>query len=130
MVDTKNLIQPLLDMDLSRYEAKVYLSLIGEGISTAKNISDITGIPYGKVYEIINSLSNKGFSMVLPSKPMKYRAISPQQAIIVARKDADKKIERLGSKLIKNLGALFTENKISAQPKTIFSINRLANCFN
>ncbi len=87
MPTTKNILQPLLEIGLSKYESKVYLTLIGEGVSTAKNISDITGIPYGKVYEIINSLSYKGFAMILPTKPMKYRAVSPYQAIQTAKKN-------------------------------------------
>ena len=37
--------------------------------------SDITGIPYDKVYEIVDTLSSKGFTVVLPSKPMKVWAL-------------------------------------------------------
>ena len=122
MTGIKNLIQPLLDIGLSKYEAKVYLSLIEEGISTAKNISNITGIPYGKVYEIINLLSNRGFLMVLPSKPMKYRGISPQQAIIATKKGIDDKFERIRNDTIKKLELLFAESKISTQPQSFFSV--------
>ncbi len=100
MPKIKNILQPLLELGLNKYEAKVYLTLITEGISTAKNISDITGIPYGKVYEIINSLSHKGFAMVLPTKPMKYRAISPYNAIQTAKKDAQEKYEKIESNLL------------------------------
>ena len=101
MDETNQILKPLLDMGLSKYEAKVYLTLISEGISTAKNLSDITGIPYGKVYEIINSLSQKGFSIILPSKPMKYQAISPKETIITAKKYMHKKLEMIESRLIK-----------------------------
>ena len=122
MASVKNLLKPLSDIGLSKYESKVYLTLIGEGISTAKSISDITGIPYGKVYEIINSLSHKGFTMVLPSKPMKYRAISPHQAMIAAKKDMAGKIEKIENNIIKKLEPLFARNKISTPPKSMFSI--------
>jgi hypothetical protein len=54
----------LLELGLNRYEARVYQALIAEGTSTAKTISNITGIPYGKVYEVINSLAAKGFSLL------------------------------------------------------------------
>ena len=122
MADTKNILKPLAEIGLSKYESKVYLTLIGEGVSTAKSISDITGIPYGKVYEIINSLSYKGFSMILPSKPMKYKAISPMQAIIAAKKDNKEKFQKIEESMIKYLEPMFTKNKNFTGPKSIFSI--------
>jgi len=121
-MNTKNILKPLAHIGLSKYESKVYLTLISEGISTAKNISDITGIPYGKVYEIVNCLSCKGFAMVLPSKPMKYRAISPLQAIIAAKKDMYEKFEKIEDKIIKQLGPLFVQNKSFIQSKSFFLV--------
>ena len=103
---SKEIIEPLSNIGLSKYESKVYLTLITEGVSTAKNISDITGIPYGKVYEIINSLSYKGFTMILPSKPMKYLAVSPRQVVIAAKEDNYKRFEKIEKKLIKQLEPL------------------------
>ena len=122
MGTTKNILKPLYDIGLSKYESKVYLTLISEGVSTAKNISDITGIPYGKVYEIINSLSYKGFSMILPSKPMKYKAISPMQAIVAAKKDNHEKLQKIENNIIKHLEPMFAKNKNFTGPKSIFSI--------
>lgn len=119
---TKNILKPLADIGLSKYESKVYLTLISEGVSTAKSIADITGIPYGKVYEIINSLSYKGFAMILPSKPMKYKAISPHQAIISAKKEMHEKFEKIENKIIGQLEPLFTKNKKFTEPKSNFSI--------
>ena len=118
----KDNLQPLLNIGLSKYEAKVYLTLIGEGVSTAKNISNITGIPYGKVYEIINSLSYKGFAILLPSKPMKYRAVSPKQAVTKAKNDVSKRFKNIEDTFIKELEPLFVKDKLSNQPKSIFSI--------
>ena len=36
----------LSELGLNKYEERVYLTLIEEGVSSAKNISDITGIPW------------------------------------------------------------------------------------
>ena len=111
MENTKNILKPLSDVGLSKYESKVYLTLISEGVSSAKSISDVTGIPYGKVYEIINSLSYKGFLMILPSKPMKYMAVSPKQAIVAARKDVADKFVRLESTILEHFGSDFEKSK-------------------
>ncbi len=122
MTKTKNILKPLTELGLSKYEAKVYLTLIGEGTSTAKDISNITGIPYGKVYEIINSLSNKGFSMVLPSKPMKYKAASPLESMKKARNKEKEKFKRIEEKIIEQLEPKFKENKCNLRSKGDFSI--------
>jgi len=128
MLSTKTMITPLLELGLNKYEAKVYLTLIGEGISTAKNISDITGIPYGKVYEIINSLATKGFCNILPSKPMKCQAISPKEAIKNTKKDAENKFEKLEKHVLNELEPMFTESKRFVEPKGVFwIINGRAN---
>lgn len=128
MLSTKNVITPLLELGLNKYEAKVYLTLVGEGISTAKNVSDITGIPYGKVYEIINSLSSKGFSTILPSKPMKCQAISPKQAIVTTKKNMEEKYEKLEQHVLTELEPMFAESKKFIEPKGVFwIINGRAN---
>lgn len=128
ILSTKSMINPLLELGLNKYEAKVYLTLVGEGISTAKNISDITGIPYGKVYEIINSLSSKGFCNILPSKPMKCQAISPNNALITVKKNMDEKHQKLEKYVLKELEPMFIESKKFIEPKGIFwIINGRAN---
>ncbi|MBD3249300.1 hypothetical protein GF336_04610 [Candidatus Woesearchaeota archaeon] len=128
MLSTKKMITPLLELGLNKYEAKVYLTLIGEGISTAKNISDITGIPYGKVYEIINSLAGKGFCKILPSKPMKCQAISPKQAIDKAKESMEQKYKSLEKHVLEELEPMFTESKKFIEPKGVFwIINGRAN---
>jgi sugar-specific transcriptional regulator TrmB len=121
-MDTKNILKPLSEIGLSKYEAKVYLTLISEGISAAKDISNITGIPYGKVYEIMNTLSQKGFAMVLPSKPMKYMAVSPHQAITATNKEVKNRFEKIESTIISQLEPLFAKNKNFSEQKGNFSI--------
>ncbi|MBD3355123.1 hypothetical protein GF361_04010 [Candidatus Woesearchaeota archaeon] len=122
MLSTKKMITPLLELGLNKYEAKVYLTLVGEGTSTAKNISDITGIPYGKVYEIINSLSSKGFSTTLPTKPMKCKAVSPKKAIKKAKDNMEEKYENLEKHVLEKLEPMFTESKKFKEPKGAFWI--------
>lgn len=117
-----NPLTHLSEIGLSKYESKVYITIISEGITTAKSISDITGIPYGKVYEIINTLSYKGFVMVLPTKPMKYRAISPQQAVNLAKKSMHERMEKIESLLMAELEPYFSADKNSSEPKSLFSI--------
>jgi sugar-specific transcriptional regulator TrmB len=122
MIETNSIIQPLSELGLSRYESNVYLTLVSEGVSTAKSISDITGIPYGKVYEIINSLSHKGFVMLLPTKPMKCGAVSPKQAIITAKKEHFERFEKTEANLLESLEPGFEQNKNFSNSKSSFGV--------
>jgi sugar-specific transcriptional regulator TrmB len=45
-------------LGLTSYEIKVYLSLLEAGSMTASNISKKSGVPYSKIYEVLNSLED------------------------------------------------------------------------
>ena len=111
----------LIQLGLNNYESKIYVALVREGISTAKNISEITKIPYGKVYEIINSLSKKGFITIFPTKPIKCQAVPPREVIANIRKTTYEKLESIEKTMINVLEPLFlTNKKTSTDPKNVF----------
>ena len=125
------MIIPLLELGLNKYEATVYLTLVSEGISTAKNISDITSIPYGKVYEVISTLEGKGFIKTLPSKPMKCQAIHPKDVVNITRNKFQEKYHKLESQIVNELAPLFEESRKFNEPKSVFwAINGRANVNN
>jgi len=102
MVNAK-VLSSLNAIGLTQYEAKVYTALASEGVATAKDISNICGIPYGKVYEILTSLANKGFILVLPSKPMKYKVVNPDKVVDIIKSNNLKKIEDAKKVILKEL---------------------------
>jgi len=108
------------EIGLNKYEELVYLILVEEGMATAKNISDITGIPYGKVYEVAKSLANKGFLTVLPTKPTKYVAVSPKEACSNSKKQVLDKFNQIESQIAKELDPIFEKNKKFAELKSDF----------
>ena len=120
MLLTREIVTALSELGLNKYESKVYLTLITEGISTAKNISDITAIPYGKVYEIINMLASKGFVNTLPTKPMKCQPLSPKESIETLKRNHQERIEKFEKIVLKELEPLFTKSKRFVEPQGIF----------
>ena len=115
---SREILMNLSELGLNNYEAKVYLSLVSEGASTAKNVNDITGIPYGKVYEIINSLCSKGFVTTFPSKPMKFQAISPEKAMENIKEGLAKKYTHMEQFMKNHLEPMFKEGKKFSEPKS------------
>ena len=51
----------LRDIGLTEYESQAYLSLLTSGEETAENISQLSNIPYTKVYSVLESLEARGW---------------------------------------------------------------------
>jgi sugar-specific transcriptional regulator TrmB len=68
-------------MGLSEYEATTYVGLVGQGVSTAKETAAAADIPQSRVYDILDSLENKGFVKVQPGRPKKYGPVDPERAL-------------------------------------------------
>lgn len=97
MVASQETLDALEDIGLNMYERKIYAALLGRGVSTAGELSEMTNVPRSRAYDVLESLAEKGFAVIKSSKPMEYVAIPPQQAIDNIKKQHQKDLEeRLG----------------------------------
>lgn len=72
----------LRDLGLSEYEARAYRSLLNTGPTTAKELSRVSDVPMGRIYDILNNI--KTYKLVrtqTASRPKKYVAVEPQTAL-------------------------------------------------
>ncbi len=76
----ESLEQALREMGLSKYETKIYVSLLMRGVATASELSDLSGVPYTRVYDVLNSLESKGLIASIPGRPLRYQALDPELA--------------------------------------------------
>jgi sugar-specific transcriptional regulator TrmB len=76
-------VQTLTCLGLTSNEARVYLSLLRLGISTAKAISKNSGVARPEIYQIMAKLEKLGLVERIISAPCKFRAISMQHAFSV-----------------------------------------------
>jgi len=79
----------LSELELTQYEIKAYMVLLKYDCTNANTIYKEAKIPFGKVYDVLKSLSNKGFVEILNTRPKKFKAIRPEKAL----KDYSKKKE-------------------------------------
>jgi len=63
--------------NLNIYETKVWLALLGKGVATAGEVSEMSGVPRSRAYDVLESLEKQGFAIAKLGKPVKYIAISP-----------------------------------------------------
>lgn len=68
-------------LGLNKYELSAYESLVKGGKNSASRISKISGVPYGRIYDILSSLESKGLVKVIPEDTKKYMASEPKNFI-------------------------------------------------
>jgi sugar-specific transcriptional regulator TrmB len=72
----------LRDLGLSEYESRAYRSLLETGPTTAKELSRVSEVPMGRIYDVLNSLETKTIvRSQAASRPKKYVAVEPETAL-------------------------------------------------
>ena len=69
-------------LGLNKYEWKAYKALIEIGEAKAHQISAKSNVPYGRIYDVLNSLINKGLIKLSAEKPKKYIAMDPEAVLM------------------------------------------------
>ncbi len=86
MLMQKEVINQLKDIGLNSYESKLWLALLGKGVASAGELSDVAGVPRSRSYDVLESLEKKGFIIMKIGKPIKYIAVQPEHVIDRVRK--------------------------------------------
>jgi Predicted transcriptional regulators len=73
------------EVGLGSYEIKVYISLLENGSMPASELSKKSSVPYSKIYEVLNSLEERGWIESNSSRPQKFFPNSPQTATEATR---------------------------------------------
>lgn len=99
MVASQETLDKLEDIGLNMYERKIYAALLGRGVSTAGELSEMTNVPRSRAYDVLESLAEKGFVVIKSSKPMEYVSIPPNEAIENIKKQHEQDLEEKLNKL-------------------------------
>lgn len=117
MVVSQETLDALEELGLNMYERKIYAALVSRGVSTAGELSDMTNVPRSRAYDVLESLAEKGFVILKPSKPMEYVSVPPEEALEntkeLHRDELETKLERIDrfkeGKAINELKNLYEE---------------------
>lgn len=71
----------LVELGLTRYEAKAYLTLIQRESYAASELATEAGIPRQRIYDVLNSLMSRGLARDWPGAVTRYAATDPETAI-------------------------------------------------
>ncbi len=82
MLVKQELVNKIKDyFDLNVYETKVWLALLGKGVASAGEVSQLSGVPRSRTYDVLESLEKKGFAIVKLGKPVKYLGVKPRMIL-------------------------------------------------
>ncbi len=108
----------LQQLGLNAYEARSYLVLLGHSRFKALELAPRARVPRQKIYEVLDSLVEKGFARVVQDRTKLFSAVEPNLAIpaYLARKRELMEHELTGqarsaSNLLEDLSGLYTEGK-------------------
>ena len=113
--------------DLNIYEAKIWLALLGKGVSAAGELSDISDVPRSRSYDVLESLEKRGFVIMKLGRPIKYIAVKPEEVVKRVKKVildvADTNVKMLESaesaNVFKDLELLFKQGIENVDPANI-----------
>src|ERR1700735_5524450 len=80
-VEFRRFWQRLQSMGLNAYEARSYLVLVGHPRFKALELAARAHVPRQKIYEVLDSLLEKGFAQVVQEKTKLFLAVPPDEAI-------------------------------------------------
>ena len=75
----EKMIEALSKFNLSTYESKAYIALCSLISAKAVDISEESGIPRSKIYDVLKELNRKGFVEIERTKPLKYTVVAPKE---------------------------------------------------
>ena len=79
--------------DLNEYEVKIWTSLLSRGVASAGELSEISGVPRSRSYDVLETLEKKGFIIMKLGKPIKYMAIKPFEILLRVKTQLKKRAE-------------------------------------
>jgi sugar-specific transcriptional regulator TrmB len=101
---------------LTSYEIKTYASLLKTGPITASDLSQKSGVPYSKIYEVLGTLEEKGWIGSDDSRPTQYFAKSPATAIQSTKQLFESDFQNSEDTIIKELTPLYEQSGTSERP--------------
>lgn len=81
MPDVDAQVQGLVDLGLTRYEARAYLALVPHDSATAAELAADAGIPRQRVYDVLASLVGKGLVRDRSGPVTRFVALDPNTAV-------------------------------------------------
>lgn len=88
-------VELLQQFEFTEYEAKSFVALSRIATGTAKEIADVADIPQARVYDCMETLSDRGLVDIQQSTPRRFRASGPKEATATLEREYTRYLDRL-----------------------------------
>jgi sugar-specific transcriptional regulator TrmB len=112
----ENTRETLRDMGLNAYEVDAYVALLDSGQMTAMEISRVAKVPYSKIYEVLNSLKEKGWIKSSETRPFKYYPVPPLEAAAFTKQRLEDKYQGWEQTVAEALQPLYEKRELVERP--------------
>jgi sugar-specific transcriptional regulator TrmB len=109
----------LHEMGLNAYEIDTYIALLESGEMTAMEVSEQAEVPYSKMYEVLNSLKEKGWIKSSESRPTKYYPVPPLEAARCTKLRLEDKFAGWASTVAGSLQPLYEKRELVEHPEML-----------
>ena len=117
-----NIEKKLKIFGLNKYEASAYVTIVKRSVSSAREISKFSGVPYSRIYDVLDSLEKKGWIFIESGKPLRYKANDLKRILekiekktmnelLEAKKALINELEPFFAKTVKKVGVWITRDK-------------------
>ena len=100
---------------LTSYEIRTFSALLKSGELTASDLSQKSGVPYSKIYEVLGTLEDKGWIGSDDSRPTKYFAKSPSTGIETTKQKMESDFSKI-KYYLNELVPLYEKSGTSERP--------------
>jgi len=101
---------------LTSYEIKTFSALLKTGELTASDLSQKSGVPYSKIYEVLGTLEDKSWIGSDDSRPTKYFAKSPSTGLETTKQKIENDFLQNQNIILNELVPLYEKSGISEKP--------------
>ena len=101
---------------LTSYEIKTFTSLLKTGELTALDLSQQSGVPYSKIYEVLSILEEKGWIGSDKSRPTKYFAKSPNSALQTTKQKIEEDFAKNAKTILNDLNPIYKKSGTAERP--------------
>jgi len=109
---SENTREILRGMGLNAYEIDAYIVLLEGGQMTAMEVSREASVPYSKIYEVLNSLKEKGWVKSSESRPFKYYPVPPVEAMAFTKLRLEDKYQSWERAVAEELQPLYEKREL------------------
>jgi sugar-specific transcriptional regulator TrmB len=99
-MDTESLVEVLEAAGLSPYQADAYVALLDLGTASATDVADASDVPGPRIYDVLESLEDRGYVETFEQASIRVRAHSPSTVLEDLKGRADR-LERAAEEVEK-----------------------------